>query len=639
MDEHVHRQYLKEEEFLEVYYETVDVVRPLLGHEWRPNFQCDDQVRDRRVRLLAAGQLAELTFDSAVLFHNRDGLSSVGGLPGLPQRAAFSPDGKQVAAVVFAEGPGAGKPGELIIWDAATGRQLHAISDIIGYFPCPAFSPDGARIALVSQKARDSFESEVKVWDVATGKPVSAIPVAMGGALSSTSVAFSPDGKMLAAVGPASSSRTQLHVLDVASGRQRFAFHGPFRTHAQPAFSPDGSRITCAGGDPLVGLWDAASGKELAMYRGHPSAVTAVAFSRDGRHLLSADATESVKVWDAQPRADALVLNPGGTPSCTAVSPDAQRIATFASWPERRVKVWDLTGKQLLSLTRSTALENDFGLNRTLAFSPKGDRLAFGTTSSGAKVQSALTVWDAAGKELLNLDGEGVVFGGVAFSPDGTRVAAVSCPGDWAALPTMMTVRVWEIGTGRQLLTTQATAANGVSAMTFSPDGTRLAVVCGSDRQLSHVFVWDATTGNECARWQGPKGRGRGLAFSLDGRQVAAVVSNLRDLGELMVGDIASGGLRKLGRAGGAVAFSPDGARLAAYSALWPQSAEVSLWDVASGRQLLVLKGHAGISGPTATIAFSRNGDRIVSTAWLRETLGVEVKTWDATPLPGARQP
>jgi hypothetical protein len=77
MDEHVHRQYLKEEEFLEVYYETVDVVRPLLGHEWRPNFQCDDQVRERRVRLLAAGQLAELTFDSAVLFHNRDGLSSI----------------------------------------------------------------------------------------------------------------------------------------------------------------------------------------------------------------------------------------------------------------------------------------------------------------------------------------------------------------------------------------------------------------------------------------------------------------------------------------------------------------------------------------------------------------------------------
>ena len=77
MDEHVHRMYLKEEEFLEVYYETVDAVLPRLGHDWRPNFQCNDHVRDRRARLLATGQLAELTFDSAVLFHGREGLTSI----------------------------------------------------------------------------------------------------------------------------------------------------------------------------------------------------------------------------------------------------------------------------------------------------------------------------------------------------------------------------------------------------------------------------------------------------------------------------------------------------------------------------------------------------------------------------------
>jgi hypothetical protein len=77
MDEHVHRQFLKEEEFLEVHYETVDAVLPWLGHDWRPNFQCNDQVRLPRARLLVAGQLAELTFDSAVLFHGREGLSSI----------------------------------------------------------------------------------------------------------------------------------------------------------------------------------------------------------------------------------------------------------------------------------------------------------------------------------------------------------------------------------------------------------------------------------------------------------------------------------------------------------------------------------------------------------------------------------
>jgi hypothetical protein len=47
------------------------------SHAWRPDFRCNDAVRDRRARLLAAGQLAELTFASAVLFHNGDGFSSI----------------------------------------------------------------------------------------------------------------------------------------------------------------------------------------------------------------------------------------------------------------------------------------------------------------------------------------------------------------------------------------------------------------------------------------------------------------------------------------------------------------------------------------------------------------------------------
>lgn len=93
----------------------------------------------------------------------------------------------------------------------------------------------------------------------------------------------------------------------------------------------------------------------------------------------------------------------------------------------------------------------------------------------------------------------------------------------------------------------------------------------------------------------------------------------------------------KLGRAQGAVVFSPDGARLAAHIARYPQPAEVGLWDVATGRQLLVLKGHAGVS-MLGGFAFSPSGDRIVSTALLLGTNAVEVKTWDATPLP-ARHP
>ncbi len=97
------------------------------------------------------------------------------GLPGNCRSVAFRPDGKQVAAVVLASGAPCADllSGDLIICDAATGRQLHTIPDIMGISPRPAYSPDGARIAVVSQKTRDGFESEVKVWDIVSGHLVS----------------------------------------------------------------------------------------------------------------------------------------------------------------------------------------------------------------------------------------------------------------------------------------------------------------------------------------------------------------------------------------------------------------------------------------------------------------------------------
>jgi serine/threonine protein kinase/WD40 repeat protein len=572
-------------------------------------------------------------------------VTAMGDFRGNALFAAFSPDETRLAAVLFesqsldlAAAEANPPKGTLVVWDTATGRQLHTISDIQGTHARPAFSPDGSRIGLVWQKTRNGFESEVRVWDVATGKLVLTLPVAFGE--DTTAVAFSPDGKSLAAAGPVSAAHDELHVWECESGRRRFTIQGPFRGHhVHLAFSPDGSRITCAGGDPRVGLWDAASGKELALFRGHASSVCAVAFSRDGRRLLSADATESIKVWDAHPRADALILNPERRSFCTVVSPDAQRIATAAG-VAMEVKVWDLAGKQLRALKRSSARVGEGGLHRSVAFSPKGDLVAFGTsTVEGAKVRGGLTVWDAAGKELLNLD-EGVGFWAVALSPDEKRVAAVSNLGDGSTGPGRAAVRVWEIATGRRLLTIQARDVRGASALTFSPDGARLAAVAGEGPGVSsRILVWDAATGSECGRFDGPAaGPGASIAFSPDGRRIAATGTDYRNRGELLVADAASGKVANLGRAQGAVVFSPDGARLAAFSTLYPQAAEVSLWDVATGRQLLVLKGHTGISG-TDGIAFSARGDRIVSTASLYETKLVEVKTWDTTPLPGAGQP
>ena len=87
--------------------------------------------------------------------------------------------------------------------------------------------------------------------------------------------------------------------------------------------------------------------------------------------------------------------------------------------------MWDASsGRELLTLTGHT--DEVFGV----AFSPDGTRLATASNDQTAKV------WDASsGRELLTLAGHTAVVVGVAFSPDGTRLATASYDG---------TARVWD---------------------------------------------------------------------------------------------------------------------------------------------------------------------------------------------------
>ena len=75
MDAYVTRLYRKEEQFLEDWYLAVD--EPRLGADWRPNFQCNDLERWKRHLQLQAGQLDALTFDEAVIFHDKGQFASL----------------------------------------------------------------------------------------------------------------------------------------------------------------------------------------------------------------------------------------------------------------------------------------------------------------------------------------------------------------------------------------------------------------------------------------------------------------------------------------------------------------------------------------------------------------------------------
>jgi WD40 repeat protein len=246
----------------------------------------------------------------------------------------------------------------------------------------------------------------------------------------------------------------------------------------------------------------------------------------------------------------------------------------------------------------------------SVVVSPDGTRLAR-TRVNGEWYRVA--VFDAAsGKETRVCDGHRDGLWALTFSPDGKRLA--SAGEDRMA-------RLWDPATGTLLATCQGHASKVVSAA-FSPDGARL-VTTSSD---GTVRQWDARTGREV---EPPYDRHTGevitAAYSPDGQWVASAGTDRtirvwRAKGRQDVAVLH-------GHTGNviAVAFTPDGRRLASRSGDWSFSAgdgTVRVWDVDGRGTLPALRGHTRAIYP---VAYSPDGRWLASGSWDKT-----VRLWDA---------
>jgi WD40 repeat protein len=152
-----------------------------------------------------------------------------------------------------------------------------------------AFSPDGQVVAVGTGFA--DARPTIQLWRVADGVIVNYIKADMGEAV--LSAAYSRDGAILAS----GSADELVRLWLVSDGELLRTMEGHTNDVKSVAFSPDGEMLASGSTDGTVRLWSVADGTPLITLEGHVSDVTAVAFSPDGALVASASLDGTVRLW------------------------------------------------------------------------------------------------------------------------------------------------------------------------------------------------------------------------------------------------------------------------------------------------------------------------------------------------------
>lgn len=413
---------------------------------------------------------------------------------------AFNRDSKTFAT--------ASDNGNAIVWETATGKQLHRFEiGLIAFarLQPPLFSPDGNNLVL-------PYLNGVKIIELSTWKT----KLDMKGHTSGMFMQFSNDGKTLISgasdgvvtqwTSPTGEMVRQPVIKDAAHTIVLNPNGNSFATvlrneksiclfdyqtnklltrlEEMPSypidieFSPDGNHIACAssGFDSKLFVWETQTGKRVQQITVNTESINELIFSPDNNKIITGNSDNTAVIWDVKTGRRLLTLKGHtGKVNNLACSPDGKTILTAGF--DNAVIVWDSETGQII---RRFNVKKSF--IRSVFYSRDGKYIIASTN------QQPLIVWrSTTGEKLMEVNNPPMAREYQFFM---CNINNIDPSGQYFIVPANNNILIYEMETGRvhQKLTGHN---NDVFFGSYSHDGKY--IVSGSNDDVQKF--WDATSG------------------------------------------------------------------------------------------------------------------------------------------------
>jgi WD40 repeat protein len=471
------------------------------------------------------------------------------------------------------------------VWEAETGKELFKarVTGMGGIVVAAAFSADGSKVAF------SAGDGPVDVWDVPTGKRIHTL---LGRKAQGVKVAFSPDGKTIASVGPDyriqrwRSDGKPLEVTEAPPGLLIAQLSGL-------TFADNERAIAWVTAAQFCVAWEAPTGRLVSPLMDHAAAIRSIAYADGVKDLYTSGVDGRVFRWDFPTGQlnEAIHLHPAHIPGQPLLRPivTISADATRASDARIPTEVFDMaTGQDLFVVPPPSAPPAVSGITT----SPDAMKLITVSRQADTKRAGSCVVWDLTTQQRVVEFELPISRGGVTplahLNQEGTRVVVLTVSRN-AVGQDVLVITGFDAKTGKKIASVEDPSPTGTHHMAAVGENSAV-LVNAAGRLWTADYVAGRITEIDKLPAQGEAAVYSHVVFSQDGKRFATGIN-----GEV---------------------FETYGVRV---------------YDWETRKALHTFIGHAG---PVTTMRFHQDGKSLASGA--QDT---SVLLWDLTKIPNGKEP